>query len=299
MSTPFCISLLVAVLALSPVLASAHGLIGNRDFPSTLTFDDPTVGDELTLPEIDRFKSSDDGEPSRYSTEISGELERRLTDKFGVGIGGTYIVEDADGAESRTSGWDNFEASAKWEVYDNAAREFAASVGVEADLGGTGSTSLGVEDYTTITPAVYFGKGLNELPGLWQPLALTGAVGVGIPTRMHEDGERNPLVAKYNVAIQYSIPYLQQHVKDYDLPAPFDALTPLVEFEYSSPLNESGRTTGTINPGVIWTGDTMQLAAEATLPGSSHAGQGVGFRLQAHFFLEDLAPGLFGKPVFE
>jgi hypothetical protein len=50
--------------------------------------------------------------------------------------------------------------------------------------------------------------------------------------------------------------YLQQHVKDIGLKAPFDHLIPLVEFAMSTPLNRGvdKLTTGTINPGVIWSG---------------------------------------------
>src|SRR5262249_62038704 len=35
-----------------PALAAAHGMAGQRFFPSTLTIDDPFVADELSLPTI-------------------------------------------------------------------------------------------------------------------------------------------------------------------------------------------------------------------------------------------------------
>lgn len=35
--------------------AAAHGIAGNRLFPGTLTFDDPAVADEMTLPEFSTF----------------------------------------------------------------------------------------------------------------------------------------------------------------------------------------------------------------------------------------------------
>jgi hypothetical protein len=40
----------VAIVAGSPHAAQAHGIVGNRVFPGTLTFEDPAVMDELVLP---------------------------------------------------------------------------------------------------------------------------------------------------------------------------------------------------------------------------------------------------------
>jgi hypothetical protein len=39
----------VAVHTASAQAVEAHGIAGNRDFPGTLTFDDPAVADELDL----------------------------------------------------------------------------------------------------------------------------------------------------------------------------------------------------------------------------------------------------------
>ena len=55
------------------------------------------------------------------------------------------------------------------------------------------------------------------------------------------------------MAIEYSLPYLQTHVRDVGLPSFFAKLIPLVELQWQTPLEgPDKRTTGTVNPGVIF-----------------------------------------------
>jgi hypothetical protein len=72
-------------------------------------------------------------------------------------------------------------------------------------------------------------------------------------------------VLQYGFALEYSLIYLQEQVKDVGLSAPFDRLIPLVEFSFGTSLNrgQSGQTTGTINPGVIWSSKYVQFGVEA------------------------------------
>jgi hypothetical protein len=49
--------------------------------------------------------------------------------------------------------------------------------------------------------------------------------------------DHNPNTLRWGLAVEYSLIYLQQHVKDIGLKAPFDHLIPLVEFSMSTPLN--------------------------------------------------------------
>jgi len=89
-------------------------------------------------------------------------------------------------------------------------------------------------------------------------------------------------------------------VKDVGLAAPFDRVIPLVEVAVSSPFNrgQAGQTTGTVQPGVIWAGQYMQIGAEAIIPINSRTGHGVGAVIQLHFYLDDLFPHSIGKPLF-
>ena len=109
-----------------------------------------------------------------------------------------------------------------------------------------------------------------------------------------------PNVLQYGFALEYSLIYLQEQVKDVGLSAPFDRLIPLVEFSFETPLNrgQSGQTTGTINPGVIWSSKYVQFGVEAVVPINERTGESVGVIGQVHFYLDDLFPRSLGRPLF-
>jgi hypothetical protein len=109
----------------------------------------------------------------------------------------------------------------------------------------------------------------------------------------------NPDILIWGVALEYSLIYLQEHVKDVGLKAPFNRLIPLVEFSMQSPVNRGGGfTTGTINPGLIWSGQYYQIGIEVLIPVNSHTGHNIGIVGQLHFYLDDIFPRLFRKPLF-
>ena len=56
---------------------------------------------------------------------------------------------------------------------------------------------------------------------------------------------------------------------------------------------QAGRTTGTINPGVIWFGRYVQLGLELQIPINRESGKNVGVLAQLHFYLDDIAPNIF------
>jgi hypothetical protein len=49
---------------------------------------------------------------------------------------------------------------------------------------------------------------------------------------------------------------------------------------------------------VIWSGKYFQLGVEAVIPINSHTGNNVGVLAQLHFYLDDVLPKLFRKPLF-
>ena len=114
-----------------------------------------------------------------------------------------------------------------------------------------------------MTPAVLFGKGMGDLSedlALFKPFAITGLFGTALPTeartRTEQGVERHPNKFVTGVSVQYDLRYLQSHVMDIELQAPFDRLIPLVEFTSETPLDRgSGVTIGSINPGAIWAGE--------------------------------------------
>ena len=60
----------------------------------------------------------------------------------------------------------------------------------------------------------------------------------------------------------------------------------LVEFTTSTPLNgpNAGKTTGTVNPGVMWVNRYLQAGVEANIPMNAQSGRDVGVRAQAHLY---------------
>jgi hypothetical protein len=213
------------------------------------------------------------------------------------------------------------EISLKYVYWKSAEHETLLSAGVSWEVGGTGSKRIGAESFDVVTPQLFFGKGFGDLPDRlrWlRPVALTGAFGVAIPTRsfnktiVTEEGEegepstvtvekeRNPLVVQWGFTLQYNLQYLQSFVRDVGLPAPFNRMIPLVEFAMETPVQgpQSGHTTGTINPGVIWFGRYLQLGLELQIPVNRESGKNVGVLAQVHFYLDDIAPKIFSWTPF-
>jgi hypothetical protein len=273
--------------------AVAHGIVGDRFFPATLITDDPAVADELSLPTIDSFKTADD--PPNTQIDISGEWSKRLTSRFGVSFDGAWT--DLKTPSGDITGFQNFGTTFKYLALTDAPHELMVSVGLGVEWGGTGDARVGADGATTLTPTLYFGKGAGDLPsGLaWaRPFALTGVIGYAAPL---EHGATRSLETGF--ALEYSLRYLSSHVRDIGLPSVFNAMTPLVEVQLQTPLDVS-RTpaTGTINPGVIWSGRHVQLGLEAMIPINSASGRDVGAVFQVHWFLDDLFPNSLGRPIW-
>jgi hypothetical protein len=280
--------------------AAAHAVAGNRFFPATLSTDDPGVADELSLPTLSSFRTGDD--PAARELDIAGEYSKRLTSKLGVSVGETWTHVKSPGA-SVTQGFQNLDTTVKYQFLTSGAHEAILAAGVGYEWGGSGSDHLGVDHHSTVTPTLFFGKGAGDLPDslAWaRPLAMTGVVGYAIPTRSHDGPDANPRILNYGFALEYSLPYLRSHLEDFGLPDFVNHLTPLVEATFSTPVANAPdhRTTGTINPGIIWAGQHFQVGAEATFPINRESGRGTGFIVQVHFYLDDLFPRSIGKPIW-
>jgi hypothetical protein len=289
------ISTAAITAALVSAPAFAHGVAGNRFFPATIATDDPAVADELSLPTASWSRTGDD--PSAVQTDIAGEYSKRITSKFGVSLAGDWThLQGPNGAAA--SGFQNLETTFKFQGLTNARHEAIVSGGISVEWGGTGSEQVGAERVSTITPTLYFGKGAGDLPDrlAWlQPAAVTGSLGYAIPAS--GDG---PKVLQSSVALEYSLPYLHSHVRDFGLPDFINHVTPLVEMSFETPVagGQGLPTTGTINPGAIWAGQHYQVGLEAMIPINRDSGRSVGAVIQVHFYLDDLFPHSIGRPIW-
>jgi hypothetical protein len=243
------------------------------------------------------------GQPPVKDFDLSTDISLLLFPDIALTIGDGYNIQKP-AKQSAQTGFDNAELNLLYEFFENDKHEAIASIGLTWEIGGSGRKSLGNDSFSTWTPTFYFGKGFGDLPEslpFLRPLAITGTLGLDIPTSSGTQSDPNPNTLEWGLALQYSLIYLQQHVKDIGLKAPFNRMIPLVEFAMSTPLNRGVNTltTGTINPGVLWSGQYFQVGIEAMIPINNHSGHNIGVIAQIHFYLDDLLPRIFSKPLFK
>lgn len=290
-----------SVAICSATIAAAHGFAGPRFFPATVATEDPFTADELALPTVAWFKDGDEVRTTSYSMEFA----KRITPNFALAFGGTYLRLDPKG-ESAVYGFENIDIGAKYQIAVNRTRETIYSIGVEAALGGTGTNHIGAEDFTVVTPAFFFGKGFGDLfepMSFMRAFAVTGLLGVAIPTEAHTTNEfgeieDNPSTLEIGLALEYSMIYLQSQVQNIGLGPPFDRMVLLTEISLETPMSGDGSTRGTISPGFVWTGEVLQISAQAIIPWNRESGRAVGFLTQLHFYLDDIFPATLGRPIF-
>ena len=311
-------ALAVAVLSAGAhSAAQAHVIAGNRVFPVTLTFDDPGVSDEASLPALTYQRSgANGGTGPGHEVDLGFEFDKTITPTTALIINGGYDIQQMNGSKAQT-GFENLVVTGKWQAYTNAAHEFVASLGVQREIGGTGTIHTGADRFGSTSPTVYFGKGLGDLPiGVFRPLAVTGELfytfadkklkaqqltdpDSGLIATQFNNGSNNALFG--GVSVQYSIPYLQSQVKDYGLPNFIGNLVPVVEVTWSSPTSSPSNqgTTWTVAPGVIYMAQWGEVGVEALIPANRAAGTTVGVAALVHLFFDDLYPNSIGKPIFE
>jgi len=273
------------MLGFLPQASNAHGIVGERFFPATITSDDPFAADELALPTISLGNHEED-----YEFEYTKSIVRH----FSVSFGGGYVDAHPPG-DARATGWENLEITPTWQFVTDAESEFVLSAAFSFEIGGSGSKSV-ADTFTTYTPKILFGKGFGYLPdsmALLRPLAVTGVVGYAMPgTHLASKS------IEWSGAVEYSLLYLQNNVRDQHLGAFAERLTPIVEFAFESPTDRGGGgTTGTINPGLFWSGQYTQVAVEAVVPLNRDSGDTVGVKAQLHFYMDDIFPDSLGAPI--
>jgi hypothetical protein len=281
--------------------AMAHGFAGDRFFPATLLTDDPFVADEMSLPTITRSPTGADGS---QETDIGIDIAKRITQDLGFTIGREWkYVQPKD--LPPVHGFGALATGLQYQLFIDKPREMMALVGVNVTWAHTGRVqALGEPDFTTITPTFDFGKGFGDLfdsASFLRPFAITGNLSIDFPTKVESNGNPNSNNFNYGFAIEYSLEYLQHHVKDVGISRSFDHLIPVVEVALTTPLNRGlgGQTTGTVQPGFIWAGQYYQIGAEVIIPINSLSGHGIGGIVQFHLFIDDLFPRSIGKPLFQ
>jgi hypothetical protein len=309
--TALAAAIAIACQALAQGGAQAHGIAGNRLFPGTSAFDDPAVTDELLIEAVRNRHPAEDGNPVN-DTSLAWSFMRLLTPDLAIGFDNSVIQRDRPGFES-AAGEGLTHIMLKGLLYKSEPHEMLISAGLTWGIGGSGDKAVGAGQGDRLEPALFFGKGFGDLRGdlSWlRPFAITGAISAESPLDSHygaygqSPGQQTlvPIQVKdretlhWGFSIQYSTLYLKE---GFGLAAPkkepLNQFVPLVEFAFDSPQGQ--KTAGTVNPGLAYVGDVYQVSAEALIPLNREGGSGVGARLQVLFFVDDIAPSLFGKPL--
>ena len=301
------------LLLLATCSEGSAAYVGDRFFPSTLATTVPTAADFYNPPYFVKLPDTATT-PSTREIDIPTTYSRLVTKDLGVFFTETFrILEDAN--RGTRSGFDNLVIGAQYQLYTNPEHQFVFTVGGTAAIGGTGAPGI-ASSFSTLTPTLYIGKGFGDLPDsvAWlRPLTVTGTVAVAVPTDSTSlttttlptgattlSETINPKILQLGLALEYSLVtnmYTGANRTGTRYP---EGWVPLVEFTTATPLNGplAGRTTGTVNPGVIWVSRYLQVGIEAIIPMDAHSGRDLGFRAQAHLYLPAIFPDWYGKPIF-
>jgi hypothetical protein len=286
------------IICSSARFADAHGFVGDRFFPPTITTDDPFAVDELALPSITLFNTpASDGQPESRTFNAGFEFDKEILPHFAIGVSDDYSTQNGHGGPS-AYGWGNVELTAKYQLWQSDIHETIVSIGLTTDIAHSGNVETS-DSFSTLEPTLYLGKGFGDLPdslSALKPLAITATLGQSFPTSAEASNTFD-----YGFAIEYSLPYLQSQVRNIGLPHPFRDMIPITEFSFSTTENRDGRgiTTGTINPGILWENQYIQLGAEALIPINHNSAAHVGVVLQMWIYIDDIFPKLFGHPLFQ
>jgi hypothetical protein len=307
---PICKAAILLVPLVWAYGAHAHGIAGNRYFDGTLTFDDPAVADEAILPYYENLAFPTQGSNATQN-RINWAFARLLTPTLAVTVDSGWLHQNWP--IGRTSGFDKTNIGIKYEAYRNNQHEALISASLAWGIGHSGARAVGADAPHTIQPGLFIGKGFGDLPASlsWlRPFAITAAIVDEVPVGSSgralapnlEAGRFDTVFApgvetlRWGFSIQYSTLYLTSRFdggppKD----EPLNQFVPLVEFRFDSPRGQYAAAT--MNPGFAYVAVAWQIAAEAIVPLNRAAGHGTGFRAQLLFFLDDLMPSVFAKPL--
>ena len=290
--------LFVVCLGASAEAFADSYVAGNRSFAPTLLTDDPFVADEITTT-VTRIRNlPTDSSPAIEETDFGWEFAKRITPDLGIELEQGYSMLDPVGLK-RLYGFDNLQATLKYQLYIDPTREFLFSAGISREFGGTGATRI-ADTFGTTEPKLYFGKGFGDLPddlAMLRPLAVTGILDYQIPDRRDSS---TPRIIETGVAFQYSLRYLEGNVRYLGLPEFVDRMTPVLEIDYTTPTTRAVGvgTVGYVAPGLVYSGNGFDIGAEALIPTSRAAGTDVGVMTMLHIWLENMFPDTLGRPLF-
>jgi hypothetical protein len=276
---------IAAALLASSHFAFAYVAAGDRTFPAMILLPQVAPADQIYL--TPTTQPTTEGQ----STDLAINFAKTLTERLGV-----RFEEDYFWIGGHNTGWQNLEMITQYLAVLDPTREALVTLGVNQEWGGTGARRIGAPPQGATTPTVYFGKGMGDYDiGYLRPFAVTGSIGY----QFTDSAPRSDILVT-DIAVEYSIPYLQSKVRAFDQPDLFRGLTPLVEAVVTTPTTNrgSGRTSATFGSGVNYAGQGWEFTIEALVPAGRSAVTGLGVAAQLNIALDYFFPDTIGRPLF-
>ena len=283
----------VLVCGLSAAVAYAHGVVGQRSFIEPFVAEDVNPKNEFVIarPEWD------EGREGRTFTFGFG-LEKKISDRFSLTLDSAWIdVNPKAKGDHHVDGFDNLNATLKYAFWINPAHEAITSIALES-AAPTGSSDVAEKDWA-FKPFFLYGKGLGDLPRslkYLQPLAVQGDAGFEVST----DHARTTTFA-HNIAVEYSIPYLQSFVRDFGIGWPAKDFIGDVEFNFEHGVNGDahGQTRAFVTPGFVYMDRWVEVGVAGRFPLDHYAHQELDWGIIGiiDLFIDDLLPWTRWQPI--
>jgi hypothetical protein len=285
--------LLFFVLLISCKSAWAEEYLDNHFFLSTIFINDPLVSDKLIVTNT-RTESPAENGGDIWTTNPQILYGKTITKNLQISLTESYLHIQNPG-QNTENGFDDLNVGARYNVFHHPQSIF--SIALNAAIGGSGSHIVNAASTTTISPEILFAQGFANISDhlkYLKPFSLFIAIAPAIVTSDYT-------VTSVNVgaAIEYNLPFLQQYIEHFNSPL-VEHLVPIIEFPFNICTQGicDGKTTGTINPGLIAFNEYGQFGFEAMIPSNSDTGNKVGGVIQVHLYLDNLLPNSIGKPIF-
>src|SRR5437867_2133604 len=273
--------------------AHANGVVGQRSFIEPCITEDvnPRNGSVAARPDADRAR---DGRTFSFGFGRG----KKISDRFSLTLDSSWLdITPKPAAEPHASGFDNLGVTLKYAFFINPVHEAIASIALESTAP-TGTEKVGAEQNAAFKPFLLYGKGANELPDALKyprPLAVQGDAGFEIAI----DRARTTTLA-HNVAVEYSIPYLQQAVRDFALPWPVSNCIADTEFDFEHGVNgeEHGRSKVFTTPGFVYMDRFVELGVAGRFPlnQAAHDELDWGIVFIVDLFIDDIFPWTKWQP---
>jgi hypothetical protein len=286
----------VLLCGLTAGVAHAHGVVGQRSFIEPFITEDVNPKNEFVIgrPEWDHSREG-------RTLDLGFGLEKKISDRFSLTLDSSWIdITPKPADEPHESGFANLGITLKYAFFIDPAHEAIASAALESTAP-TGSPDVGAEPDWSFKPFLLYGKGFGDLPGAGavkylRPFAIQGDAGFEVAV----DRDRTTTLA-HNIAVEYSIPYLQSFVRDFGLRWPLRNLIADGEFNFEHGVNggDQGKAAVFATPGIVYMDRYVEVGVAGRFPLNQRAHDELdwGIIWIVDLFIDDIFPWTRWQPI--